>query len=70
MQTDRRRPADWVVSTIPATRSKPKPAKVPRTPPVVDFLRKTIERALRPVAQLADVTDQKARFQELIGEVR
>ena len=27
------------------------------------------ERALRPLAYLEDVTDQKARFQELIGEV-
>ena len=25
------------------------------------------ERALRPIAQLEDITDQKARFQELIG---
>lgn len=28
------------------------------------------ERALRPIAQLEDVTDQQARFQKLIGEVR
>jgi hypothetical protein len=28
------------------------------------------ERALRPIAHLENVTDQKARFQELIGEVR
>jgi len=28
------------------------------------------ERALRPIAHLENVTDQKARFQELIGQVR
>lgn len=28
------------------------------------------ERALRPLAQLADVADQRARFQQLIGAVR
>ena len=28
------------------------------------------ERALRPIAHLQDVTDQKVRFQELIGQVR
>ena len=31
---------------------------------------RTTERALRPVAQLSDVTNQKALFQELIEEVR
>ena len=28
------------------------------------------ERALRPIAQLKDVTEQQARFRECIGEVR
>jgi hypothetical protein len=27
-------------------------------------------RALRPIAHLEDIADQKARFQELLGEVR
>ena len=124
----RRVPAGQVVSAVPPPRGKPKPAKVPRTPPVVEFLRKALEwqallvsgkaknqsdiarregisrvrvaqvmwllrlapeirervlampqttrrqviseRALRPIAHLQDVADQKTRFQELIGEVR
>jgi len=124
----RRVPSGQVVSAVPPPRGKPKPPKVPRTPPVVEFLRKALgwqallasgeaknqaaiarregisrvrvtqvmwmlrlapeiqehvlsmpetirrqaisERALRPIAQLEDITDQKARFQELIGKVR
>ncbi len=124
----RRVPADLVVSAVPPPRGKPKPPKVPRTPRVVEFLRKALEwhallessevanqadiarregisrvrvtqvmwllrlapeiqqhvlampetihrpaiseRALRPIAHLQDVTDQKTRFQRLIGEVR
>jgi len=124
----RRVPANQVVSAVPPPRGKPKPPKVPRTPRVVEFLRKALEwqallesgeaknqadiarregisrvrvtqvmrllrlapeiqqhvlalpetirrqviseRALRPIAHLEDVTDQKARFQELIGEGR
>ena len=108
--------------------NKPKPPKVPRTPPVVEFLRKALgwqallasgqaknqadiarqegisrvrvtqvmwllrlapeiqqhvlampetsrrsvitERALRPIAQLPDITAQKAQFQKLVGEPR
>lgn len=124
----RRVPSSQVVSAIPPPRGKPKPPKVPRTPRVVEFLRKAIEwqallasgevanqaaiarregisrvritqvmwllrlapeiqehvlsmpetirrqviseRALRPIAHLQDVIDQKARFQRLTGEVR
>ncbi len=61
-------------------RGKPRPPKVPRTPPVVEFLRKAIgwqmllasgqARNQTAIAHLEDVTDQKARFQELIGEGR
>ncbi len=36
-------PAGQVVSAVPPPRSKPKPPKVPRTPPVVEFLRKALE---------------------------
>src|SRR3989338_6766878 len=36
----RRVPADRVVSAIPPPRGKPKPPQVPRTPRVVEFLRK------------------------------
>ena len=122
----RRVPGSQVVSAIPPPRGKPKPPKVPRTPRVVEFLRKAIEwqallasgeaknqaniarregisrvrvtqvmwllqlgpeiqehvlampqtihrpaiseRALRPIAHLEDVADQKARFQQLLGE--
>ncbi len=39
----RRVPASQVVSAIPPPRGKPKPPKVPRTPRVVEFLRKAIE---------------------------
>ena len=39
----RRVPADRIVSAIPPPRGKPKPPKVPRTPQVVEFLRKAIE---------------------------
>ena len=39
----RRVPGSQVVSAIPPPRGKPKPPKVPRTPPVVEFLRKAIE---------------------------
>ena len=124
----RRVPTGQVVSAVPPPRGKPKPPKVPRTPRVVDFLRKALEwqallassevknqaaiarregisrvrvtqvmwlvrlapeiqqhvlampetirrpaiseRALRPIAQLEDATDQKTRFQELIGQAR
>jgi len=119
-------PAGQVVSAVPPPRGKPKPPKVPRTPPVVEFLRKALEwrallasgeaknqsdiarhegisrvrvtqvmwllrlapeiqerilampetirrpaiseRALRPIARLENITDQKTLFQELIGE--
>jgi len=118
-------PSNRVISAVPPPRGKPKPPKVPRTPLVVEFLRKAIgwqallasgqaknqadiarqegisrvrvtqvmwllrlapeiqervlamsetirrpaisERALRPIAHIQDVTDQKARFQQLIG---
>lgn len=36
-------PANQVVSAIPPPRGKPKPPKVPRTPPVVEVLRKALE---------------------------
>ena len=39
----RRVPSSQVVSAIPPPRGKPKPPRVPRTPPVVEFLRKAIE---------------------------
>ena len=39
----RRVPADRIVSAVPPPRGKPKPPKVPRTPRVVEFLRKAIE---------------------------
>jgi len=122
----RRVPSGQVVSAVPPARGKPKPAKVPRTPPVVEFLRKALEwqtllasgqaknqadiarregisrvritqvmwlrrlapeiqervlampqtthrqviseRALRSIARLENITDQKVRFRELIGE--
>ncbi len=38
----RRVPAGQVVSAVPPPRGKPKPPKVPRTPRVVEFLRKAI----------------------------
>ena len=120
-------PADRLVSAVPPCRGKPKPPKAPRTPRVVELLRKAIEwqallesgaasnqaaiarregitrarvtqvmgllrltpeiqehvlslpdmvrrpaiteRALRPIAQLGNVTDQKAKFEELIEQV-
>jgi hypothetical protein len=123
----RRVPADQVISAIPPPRGKPKPPKEPRTPRVVELLRKAIEwqallasgealnksdiarregitrarvtqvmgllrlapeirehllslpdmvrrpaiteRALRPIAQLENATDQKAKFQELVSQV-
>ena len=122
----RRVPANQVVSAVPPPRGKPKPPKVPRTPRVVEFLRKALEwqallesgeaknqadiarregisrvrvtqvmvmlrlspeiqqhvlsmpdtihrqaiseRALRPIAQMEDITEQRARFQALIGQ--
>jgi hypothetical protein len=39
----RRVPADQVISAIPPPRGKPKPPKAPRTPRVVELLRKAIE---------------------------
>jgi hypothetical protein len=123
----RRVPADQVVSAIPPRRGKPKPPKEPKTPRVVELLRKAIEwqallasgeapnqaaiarregitrarvtqvmgmlrlapdiqqrvlslpdmarwpviteRALRPIAQLESVADQKAKFQELVAQL-
>jgi len=123
----RRVPADRVVSAVPPPRGKPKPPKEPRTPRVVELLRKAIEwqalltsgeassqaaiasqegitrarvtqvmgllrlapeiqehvlslpdmvrrpaiteRALRPIAQLENATDQKAKFRELVSQV-
>jgi len=122
----RRLPADRVVSAVPPPRGKPKPPKVPRTPRVVEFLRKAIEwqtllasgeaknqadiakregisrvrvcqvmwllrlapeiqqhvlsmsetirrpaiteRALRPIAQVENITEQHTRFQTLLGD--
>ena len=121
----RRVPSSQVISAIPPPRGRPKLLKVPRTPQVVEFLRKAVEwqallksgeaksqsdiarregisrvrvcqimlmlrlapeiqqhvlsipetihrpavteRALRPIARLADVTAQQTRFQELLG---
>jgi hypothetical protein len=39
----RRVPADQVISAIPPPRGKPKPPKEPRTPRVVELLRKALE---------------------------
>ena len=39
----RRVPTGQVVSAVPPPRGKPKPPKVPRTPQIVEFLRKAIE---------------------------
>jgi len=39
----RRVPADQVISAIPPPRGKPKPPKAPRTPRVVELLRKALE---------------------------
>lgn len=39
----RRVPADRVVSAVPRRRGNPKPPREPRTPRVVELLRKTIE---------------------------
>ena len=122
----RRVPAGQVVSAVPPPRGKPKPPKVPKTPRVVEFLRKAIEwqtllasgqaknqaeiarregisrvrvtqvmwllrlapeiqervlaipqttrrqviseRALRPIAHLEDLTEQKAQFQRLLSD--
>ena len=36
-------PSSQVISAIPTPRGKPKPPKVPRTPAVVEFLRKALE---------------------------
>ncbi|GAB4366196.1 MAG: hypothetical protein Kow00128_09410 [Deltaproteobacteria bacterium] len=121
----RRVPADRVVHAVPSRVLHRKPPKAPKTPRVVELLRKAIEwrrqldtgevrnqaeiarregitrarvtqvmgllklapeiqehilsmpaairrpavteRALRPIAQLENATDQKARFQDLIG---
>ncbi len=122
----RRVPADRVVSAVMPARGRPKPPRVPKTPRVVELLRKALEwqallesgevpnqagiarregitrarvtqvmgllrlapeiqehvlsmpdmvrrpaiteRALRPIAQLEQASDQKARFQELVAQ--
>lgn len=123
----RRVPTDQVVNALPPGARNRKPPKAPRTPRVVELLRKAIEwqallesgrvrnqaeiarregitrarvtqvmgllrlapeiqqyilsmpdaarrpaiteRALPPIVQMEDATDQKAKFQELVGEV-
>ena len=77
----RRVPASRVVTAIPArTRraKRPKPPKEPRTPPVVEMLRKALERRQeldsRAVANQADIARRegltRARVTQIMGMLR
>lgn len=74
----RRVPADAVVSAVPPPRGKPKPPKEPRTPRVVELLRKALEwQALlesgeasnqAAIARREDIT--RARVTQVMGLLR
>ena len=65
----RRVPADRVVSAVPPPRGKPKPPKEPRTPRVVEFLRKALEwQALLAAGEAKNQADIARR--ERISRVR
>lgn len=65
----RRVPTGQVVSAVPPPRGKPKPPKVPRIPPVVEFLRKAREwQALLASGQAKNQADISRR--EGISRVR
>jgi len=62
-------PASQVISAVPPPRGKPKLPKVPRTPPVVEFLRKALEwRALLKSGEAKNQSDIAKR--EGISRVR
>jgi len=62
-------PAGQVISAVPPPRGKPKPPKVPRTPPVVEVLRKALEwQALLGSGEVKNQSDIARR--EGISRVR
>ena len=74
----RRVPADQVISAIPPPRGKPKPPKAPRTPRVVELLRKAIEwHALLESGEASNQADiarregiTRARVTQVMGMLR
>ena len=74
----RRVPADRVVSAVPPCRGKPKPRKTPRTPRVVELLRKAIEwQALLESGEAASQAEiarregiTRARVTQVMGMLR
>ena len=74
----RRVPADRVVSAVPPRRGKSKPPKEPKTPRVVELLRKTIE--WQALLESGDATNQadiarregitRARVTQIMGMLR
>jgi hypothetical protein len=74
----RRVPADQVVSAIPPLRGKPKPPQAPKTPRVVELLRKAIEwqallesgevRNQAAIARREGIT--RARVTQVMGMLR
>lgn len=74
----RREPTDQVVSAMPSSRSIPKPAKEPRTPRVVELLRKAIEwQGLLESGTVANQTEiaykegfTRARVTQVMGLLR
>jgi hypothetical protein len=74
----RRVPANRVVSTVPASRGKSKPPKEPKTPKVVELLRKAIEwQALLESGEIANQAEiarregiTRARVTQVMGLLR
>jgi hypothetical protein len=74
----RRVPADQVISAIPPPRGKPKPPKEPRTPRVVELLRKALEwQALLESGEALNQADiarregiTRARVTQVMGLLR
>jgi hypothetical protein len=74
----RRVPADRVISAIPPPRGKPKPPKEPRTPRVVELLRKALEwQALLASGEALNKSDiarregiTRARVTQVMGLLR
>jgi hypothetical protein len=74
----RRVPADQVISAIPPPRGKPKPPKAPRTPRVVELLRKALEwQALLASGEALNKSDiarregiTRARVTQVMGLLR
>ena len=74
----RRVPADRVVSAVPPCRGEPKPSKDPRTPRVVELLRKAIEwQALLESGEAANQAEiarrdgsTRARVTQVMGMLR